>query len=125
MTELGQELSRRIERVFRDAGFDSPAPTEVADRLDAKTTTVDGICRFLVTRGRLVLLDGKYLMHRAVLDDVVREIRSWDTDSFTVATFKESFGLTRKLAIPILEWLDSERITVRAGNQRKLLKKRV
>ena len=37
--------------------------------------------------------------------------------------FKDRFNLTRKLAIPILEWLDSERVTIRQGNQRKVLKR--
>jgi selenocysteine-specific elongation factor len=125
MTEVGQELARKIEKVYREAGFDPPSPGAVADRLEAKTSTVDGICQFLVTRGRLVLLDGKHLIHRAVLDDVAREIRTWEEDTFSVATFKEAFNLTRKLAIPTLEWLDSERVTVRHGNQRKVVRRRV
>ncbi len=37
--------------------------------------------------------------------------------------FKERFGLSRKLAIPILEWLDSERVTFRQGAARKILRR--
>ena len=38
-----------------------------------------------------------------------------------VATFKTKFGLSRKYAIPLLEWLDRERVTRRVGEQRVLL----
>jgi selenocysteine-specific elongation factor len=121
MSALGEELARRVEELYRDAGFDAPGPAEAAARLEAKPAMVDGICRFLVQRGLLVRLDGKFLIHRAVLDEVAGQIRRWDRDSFAVGDFKERFGLTRKLAIPVLEWLDSERVTVRVGNQRKIL----
>ena len=67
-------------------------------------------------------LDGKYLIHRAILDNVVRGVRDWDVEDFAVGDFKERFGLTRKLAIPALEWLDSERVTVRQGNRRRILR---
>ena len=38
-----------------------------------------------------------------------------------VATFKTKFGLTRKHAIPLLEWLDRERVTRRMGDVRIVL----
>ena len=38
-----------------------------------------------------------------------------------VATFKERYGLTRKFAIPLLEWLDKERVTRRTGDKRIVL----
>ncbi len=123
MSALGEELARRVEALYREAGFDAPGPAEAAARLDARPATVDGICGFLVQRRRLVRLDGKFLIHRAVLDEVAAGVRRWERDGFAVGDFKERFGLTRKLAIPVLEWLDSERVTVRAGNQRKILRR--
>jgi selenocysteine-specific elongation factor len=123
MSALGEELARRVEVLYRDAGFDAPPPLEAAAALDSRPATVEGICAFLVQRGRLVRLDGKFLIHRAVLDEVAERTRAWDRESFTVGEFKTRTGLTRKLAIPVLEWLDSERVTVRSGNQRKILRR--
>ncbi len=37
--------------------------------------------------------------------------------------FKEVGGLTRKYAIPFLEYLDKEKITVRVGDRRVLRKR--
>jgi selenocysteine-specific elongation factor len=38
-----------------------------------------------------------------------------------VAAFKERYGLSRKYAIPLLEWLDRERVTRRVGDARVIL----
>ena len=124
MTAAGEALTRRVEALYREAGFDAPSPAEAAERLDAKPSMVEGICRYLLQRHRLVRLEGKYLVHRAVMDEVARQIHSWEVDDFSVGEFKERFALTRKLAIPALEWLDSERFTVRHGNRRKIIRKR-
>ncbi len=124
MTAAGEELSRRVEALYRQAGFAAPSPPEAADTLQAKPATVEGICRFLTQRHRLVRLDGKFLIHRAVLDEVANGVRAWEAEDFAVGDFKERFGLTRKLAIPALEWLDSERVTVRQGNRRRILRKK-
>jgi len=122
MTAAGEELTRRVEGVYRDEGFLAPAPGEVAQQLQAKPAIVEGICRYLLQRRRLVRLDGKFLIHRTVLDELARHVREWNVDEFAVGDFKEKFGLTRKLGIPALEWLDSEHVTVRLGNKRKILR---
>jgi selenocysteine-specific elongation factor len=123
MTELGAELTKKVEAVYREAGLAPPSPAEVAERLSARPAMVEGICRYLVQRGRVVRLEGKLLIHRAALDEVARAVGSRDDEMLSVGEFKEEFGLTRKLAIPVLEWLDSERVTVRQGNNRKIIRR--
>jgi len=81
--------------------------------------------RFLVDQKRLARVGGKWVLHRQVLDEVVSSLRGWGVESFDVAAFKDRFGLTRKLAIPILEWLDSERVTRREGDRRRVVRPRV
>jgi selenocysteine-specific elongation factor len=55
---------------------------------------------------------------------MAQRVRDWEVDDFGIGDFKERFGLTRKLAIPSLEWLDSERVTVRHGNRRKIIRRK-
>jgi selenocysteine-specific elongation factor len=123
MTAAGEALAKKVEALYRDDGFDAPPPVEAAERLQAKPAAVESICRYLVQRRQLIRLDGKFLIHRAVLDDVAQRVREWEVADFAVGEFKEKFGLTRKLAIPTLEWLDSERVTVRQGNRRKIIRR--
>jgi selenocysteine-specific elongation factor len=123
MTEVGAELARKVESEYRLAELAPPSPGAVADRLAAKPAVVEGVCQFLVQRGRLVRLEGRLLIHRGVLDEVARRVRALAADEISVGDFKDQFGLSRKLAIPILEWLDSERVTVRQGNVRKIIRR--
>jgi selenocysteine-specific elongation factor len=124
MTEAGEALARKVEALYRADGFAARSPAEAAATLQAKVKMVEGICQYLIQRNRLVRLEGKYLIHRAVMDEMARELVQWGVETFAVGDFKEKFGLTRKLAIPALEWLDSERVTVRQGNRRKIIRKK-
>jgi selenocysteine-specific elongation factor len=124
MTATGEALTRKVEALYREAGFDAPSPAEAAERLQAKPVTVEGICRYLNQRHRLIRLEGKFLIHRAVMDEVAQQVREWEVEDFAVGDFKEKFNLTRKLAIPALEWLDSERVTIRHGNRRKIVRRK-
>ncbi|MFH1177491.1 MAG: selenocysteine-specific translation elongation factor [Acidobacteriota bacterium] len=118
---LADPLAAQIEGFYRQAGFAAPSPEEAATQLRANPKTVEGIVRFLVERKRLARVGGKWILHREVLDEVAESVRAWGVEAFDVGQFKERFGLTRKLAIPVLEWLDSERVTRREGERRRVL----
>ena len=118
---LEDPLAGRIEALYRQAGFDAPSPEEAALRLDANPKAVAGAVRVLLERKRLARVGGKWLLHRELLDEVAALVRAWGVETFEVAAFKERFSLTRKLAIPVLEWLDTERVTRREGERRRVL----
>jgi selenocysteine-specific elongation factor len=121
LAPLADPLAAKLEALYREAGFAAPSPEEAAARLSANPRAVAGTIRVLLERRRLGRVGGKWLLHRELLDEVARSIREWGVESFDVAAFKERFALTRKLAIPLLEWLDSERITRREGERRRVL----
>ena len=51
------------------------------------------------------------------LKEVIRGLQS----EFTVADFRDAVGLSRKYAVPILEWADAEGLTARRGDLRRAL----
>ena len=114
----------QVAEFYRRAGLEAPSPGEAAAALGADPKVVKGVVRFLVDGKRLARVGGKWVLHREVLDEIVVSLRGWGVEGFDVAAFKERFGLTRKLAIPILEWLDSERVTRREGERRRLVRPR-
>jgi selenocysteine-specific elongation factor len=123
-TPLEDALAGRVAEFYRRAGFAAPAPEEVARALGAEPRVVEGLVRFLVDQKRLARVGGKWVLHRQVLDEVVASLKDWGVEGFDVSAFKARFGLTRKLAIPVLEWLDSERVTRREGDRRRLVRPR-
>jgi selenocysteine-specific elongation factor len=116
-----RELSQRIAQVFREGRLAPPSPAEVAAAVNHRQKVVDGLIGYLVKRGSLVRLPGGWLIAREAVDDVVSRLRTSGRRSFQVGEFKEMFGLTRRLAIPLLEHLDAEKITRRVGDRRELL----
>jgi selenocysteine-specific elongation factor len=73
--------------------------------------------------GLLLRVGEAFLVHRDRLDALKAEVRQrWPPGTrLDVAGFKDLTGLTRKFVIPLLEFLDRERVTRRAGNERQVL----
>jgi selenocysteine-specific elongation factor len=117
-------LASAVEELYRKARWEAPSPPEAAAQLNADRNTVEGLVRFLIEQRRLARVGGKWVIHREALDGVVASIRGWGVEVFDVGQFKDRFGLTRKLAIPVLEWLDSERVTRREGERRRVVRPR-
>jgi selenocysteine-specific elongation factor len=121
---LEDALAARVAELYRRAGFEAPSPQEAAAALGADPRVVQGVVRFLVDQKRLARVGGKWVMHRELLDEVAASVQAWGVENFEVGAFKERFALTRKLAIPVLEWLDSQRVTRREGDRRRILRRR-
>ncbi|MGE5235971.1 MAG: selenocysteine-specific translation elongation factor [Acidobacteriota bacterium] len=121
---IEDELTARVEALYREAGLDAPSPEEAAARLGARPKVVEGLVRALIDHRRLARVGGKWVLHRELLDEIARSVRDWGVEAFDVGQFKARFALTRKLAIPILEWLDGERVTRREGERRRVLRNR-
>jgi selenocysteine-specific elongation factor len=71
----------------------------------------------------LTKVSDELVFHRTALDDLRKRVAAHKAKSATidVATFKELIGVSRKYAIPLLEYLDRERVTKRVGDTRQIL----
>jgi selenocysteine-specific elongation factor len=117
-----RELSERILAVFQRRGLDPPSPVEVAVEVQHRPKVVEGLIGYLVKKGALVRLPGGFLLAREAVDDAVAKLKGCGRSSLDVAAFKDLFGLTRKIAIPLLEHLDASKITRRVGDRREILR---
>jgi selenocysteine-specific elongation factor len=75
----------------------------------------------------LIRVQGDLFLHRAVVGSLKETLQAYaaahEPDrTIDVAAFKDLAGVSRKYAIPLLEYLDRERITQRQGDRRKILK---
>jgi len=116
-----RELSERIVAIFRERGLDPPSPSDVATAIGRHVKIVEGLIGYLVKKGDLVKLPGGWIVARAAVDDVVSRLRG-RAGSLDVGEFKTLFGLTRKLAIPLLEHLDGAKVTRRIGDRREIVR---
>ena len=116
-----RELSARIAEAYRRRGLDPPSLPDVTREIGHKERVVEGLAGYLVKKGSLLRLPGGWLIAREPVDDLVRTLRGSGRASIDVGEFKEMFGLTRRLAIPLLEYLDGAKITRRVGDRRDIL----
>jgi len=123
----GAGVRDRFESRFREGGLTPPDVALVASELGLSEADAQRMVRGLGQDGRLLRL-GDLVFHRdplATLRASVARLREGQPPSaritLDVAAFKTQHGLSRKFAIPLLEWLDRERVTRRVGDVRIVL----
>ena len=98
-----------VQHTLRDSGWGVPRQTELG--LDSE------VVHALLRDGSLVAVGGTFAYLPEQLQELVRLVRSMD-DGFSVADFRNTLDITRKHAVPLLEWLDRSGITRRKGDLR-------
>ena len=123
MKDEEAESKQQIERAFASAGLKVPALKEVLAGLKVDRTRAQKIVTLLLRDRALVKLADDLVFHRDALESLRRTIAAQKSISpkLDVARFKELTGVSRKYAIPLLEWLDRERVTRRVGDERTIL----
>jgi len=114
-----------IERAFREGGLKPPDAAAIAAETGTAAATIDRVLKLLQRQKVLVRID-TLLFHDEALKRLKAEVAALKAAAgagarIDVATFKERFGVSRKFAIPLLEYLDRERVTRRMGDSRVVL----
>ena len=114
----------QIEKAFSTAGLAVPAVKEVLSTLPVEAKRAEKILQILLRDKSLVRVTPELIFHRdalAQLRDRLSVFKKTKGERISVPVFKELTGVTRKYAIPLLEYLDRERVTRRAGDERVIL----
>jgi selenocysteine-specific elongation factor len=107
---------------FERAGISPPSPSEMGTRLGIATDEMRGLMTELLRQKTLVRLGSDSLcMDRKSLEALAERMRSLRGREIDIAAFKQLAGVSRKYAIPLLEHLDRERVTVKRGDRRLVL----
>jgi selenocysteine-specific elongation factor len=114
----------QIETAFAGAGLTVPAVKEVLGKLPVETKRAERILQMLLRDKNLVRITPELIFHRDALANLKQRLSTYKKtkgERISVPVFKELTGITRKYAIPLLEYLDRERVTRRAGDERVIL----
>ncbi len=114
----------RVAEAFDRAGLSPPEAPALAASLGVPAETVARVITVLLRQRVLAKVDS-IIFHASALDRLKAEIREFKGTAagarLEVATVKDRYGITRKFAIPLLEYLDRERVTRRVGDARVVL----
>ena len=124
---LSPEESRAKEQIseeFERAGLAAPAVNEVLRKLPVDTRRAQKLLQILLREKTLVKVTDELVFHKSAVEHLRALLASYkkkNGERLPIAAFKELTQVTRKYAIPLLEYLDRERLTRRAGNERVIL----
>jgi len=112
-----------IEQAFRSAGLKVPLLKDVLAGVKVDKARAQKILTLLLRDKILIKISDDLLFHHTALAELRHKIVSLKpaTPKIDVAQFKELTGVSRKYAIPLLEYLDRERVTRRVGDERVIL----
>ena len=116
------EVKTKLESVFRNAHFQPPSVEDAFSQCGGKGNSNRNALQILIDEGALLRLKDNIIYHRHALseaENLLREHLSHNNE-ITAAEFRDLLGITRKHAIPLLEYFDTARITLRVGDKRVL-----
>jgi selenocysteine-specific elongation factor len=118
-----EEVRVRLVDAAQTTGLANVELPTLAERSKKNVKVLDRVARVLVTKRVLNRIKTTLLVHRDHLESLKVRVRErWPKKGkIEIKTFKEMTGLSRKYVIPLLEYLDRERVTRRAGNDRIVL----
>ncbi len=114
-------LMKRVEETIRDGGLQPLSPREAAEQWSEDEKEIQAIHELLVHQGVLVKISGIYF-HQVSIERLKEELIRYlkQHREITTPQFKEMTGASRKYAIPLIEYFDQVRLTLRLGDKRVL-----
>lgn len=115
------EASQAMEKIFREAGLAVPAVDEVLRASGLELGKAKSVLTLLLRSGVLVRVGAEMVFHSEALLALRKILSARRGERFGVAEFKVWTGISRKYAIPLLEYLDREKVSRRDGDARVIL----
>ena len=132
LSEKDTQLRDRLQQVYEESALEAPSVEEAMTRAGvAVSERAYGrkILQLLIDSRMILRVEGETFMHARAIEQLRTKLQHYAMAHeperlIDVAAFKELAGVTRKYAIPLLEYLDRERVTRRAGDKRIILSRR-
>ena len=122
-TQEEETAKETLEQLFLEAGIHTPTLNELSTRLPEYTPKVlESTFYALLRLGQFVRIADDFFIHSTALKEVQELLMTYlrENDIITVAEFREIAETSRKYAVPFLEYCDSQNLTIRDGNVRRL-----
>jgi selenocysteine-specific elongation factor len=121
LKEDEEQARSKIERAFEEAGLAVPAVAEVLAKSGVEASRARSLLQILLREKRLVRISEELVFHQTAIGQLRELLGRHKGERFRVPEFKEWTGISRKYAIPLLEFWDREKITRREGDERVVI----
>ncbi|MBU2055109.1 MAG: selenocysteine-specific translation elongation factor [Proteobacteria bacterium] len=120
LQEEMENLRGEISRVYREGGLAPPTAREILERFPGREKEIASLIQVMTREGELIRISEDLSFHRDCLEKLREDYRQLliREGQATPASFKELTGLSRKFIIPLMEYFDMTKLTMRAGDHR-------
>jgi selenocysteine-specific elongation factor len=103
-------------------GLTPPGIKELSSELNQPEKHLKDIMERLIYEGKIVKIKGDMYFHRDIIEDIKQKVTAYlkEKKEMAPADFKTIFDISRKYTIPVLEYLDEIKLTIRSGDKRVL-----
>jgi len=117
-----EEHVNRLAALYRRGGLSPPTLKEAAASQEVSPDKLKQLLTLLLNQGHLVKVKEDLYFHREAIDQIKGQLVDFlkKNREITVLQFKDLTQTSRKFTIPLLEYFDSARTTVRVGETRRL-----
>ena len=118
-----ETAKEKLEQLFLEAGMNTPTLSELQTLLPEYTPkVVESTFYALLNLGRFVKIAENFFIHTTRFEEISDTLTAYlrENGTITVAEFRETAETSRKYAVPFLEYCDTQNLTVRDGNIRRL-----
>ncbi|SPJ15908.1 Selenocysteine-specific elongation factor [Syntrophobacter sp. SbD2] len=115
-------IRQKIEKAFLESGLQPPFFREVASGLPGTSKQHQEVLEWMLSKGTLLKTKEEIYFHAAAMAELQNRLVTWlkEHGEITTTQFKEMTGVSRKYTIPLLEYFDAQKVTIRVGEVRKL-----
>lgn len=119
---LFKEQENRVRELCLKRSFQFPTIDDLSSEMEMDSRKFSNLLDNLRNRGEVAILQGGFVLHKNVRDQFILIIKDISQD-ITIGNVRDVSGSSRKFILPLLEYLDSIKITRRVGDKRVLLHK--
>jgi selenocysteine-specific elongation factor len=116
-----EDAAAKIETAFRAGGLATPAVQEVLAKSGVDRDRARTLLQSMLFDRRLFRVNDDLVFHASAMQSLRGLLAQKKGRRFSIPEFKDWTGVSRKFAIPLLEYLDRQRITKRDGDYRTVL----
>ena len=118
-------ISERLLDILNKELFQTSNISDLSDKLKQNENTIKKLLQIEKSNNNIIIINGEILFTSENYNKLLEKIDKFfkNNSSLNIKDFKEITNTSRKYAVPLLEYLDKQKVTYRLGNERKYNKK--
>ncbi len=122
LTKDEESIRQTIEKIFLEAALQPPFFRDVTAKLPGTAKQHQEVLEWMLAKGILVKTKEDIYFHATAMAELQQQLVAWlrEHGEITTPQFKDLTQVSRKYAIPLIEYFDAQKVTIRIGDIRKL-----